>query len=104
MSLEFYQIVSIVELAWSCDQQQTLVMLLQLEAESTKLGAHTQAAVIRQAAAQLAQGQRIQVIQVDGSASGIPLEGLLSPPAPEPEPAAPTPAPSDVQPRRKRKV
>jgi hypothetical protein len=100
MSLQFYQIARIVELAYIQSQQETIGLLLSLREQVAKAGAVTEAEIIHHAAAQLARGQSVMMIQVDGSAAELALDVPI--PEPAPEPAAP--APTHVQPRRKRRV
>ena len=104
MSLEFYQITRIVELAYIQDQRLTVGLLLMLSEEAAKRGSTVEADIIKHAAAQLARGQSIQVIRVDGSASSLVLDVPIPEPAPEPVPAPPPAPSSNAQPRRKRRV
>jgi hypothetical protein len=103
MSLEFYQLTRIVELAYIQDQPETIGLLLMLSEEAAKRGSTVESDIIRHAAAQLARGQSIQVIRVDGSASSFTPDVPIPEPTPEPVPAPPAPSP-DVPPRRKRRV
>jgi hypothetical protein len=81
MSLEFYEITGLVELAYVANPQATIDALVCLRDDSLKRNLYIQAELIHHAAVQLTRGESLQRIVVDGSANA-PAAPAESPPEP----------------------